>query len=202
MPDQITVRRCATQDEAEVFNRILSWNDIASKVVADSKTREFHVQVNTEKEQAADAVLKLTDNRPPSNPDKFAFVSHTAIDAPFIEKHVAPIFRKRYMDLLFLNYFHFTKIYAQYILRGLENSGWFVVVLSISSIHSQWVRFELNWALEHKERRRIIPLVIDDVDPTTLDRRLSSFDIVDFRKPSKRVEQQLLAIFPEVNPFL
>src|SRR6516162_7647472 len=64
MPDQITVRRCATQDEAEVFNRILSWNDIASKVVADSKTGEFHVQVNTEKEQAADAALKVTDNRP------------------------------------------------------------------------------------------------------------------------------------------
>jgi hypothetical protein len=77
-----------------------------------------------------------------------------------------------------------------------------VVVLSRSSIHSQWVRFELNWTLEHKERRRIIPLVIDDVDSTTLDRRLSSFDIVEFRKPSKRVEEQLLAIFPEVNPFL
>src|SRR4029077_4365686 len=114
----------------------------------------------------------------------------------FIEKHLAPIFRKRYMDFLLLNYFRFTKIYAQYILRGLENSGWFVVVLSRSSIHSQWVRFELNWALEHKERRRIIPLVIYDFDPTTLDRRLSSFDIVDFRKPSKHVEQQLLAIFP------
>jgi hypothetical protein len=107
--------------------------------------------------QAAKGIVELSGNNPPSYPDKFAFISHTASDMPFIEKHIAPILRSRYMDYAVLNYMQFTKEYAQYILRLLSNSGWFLVILSAAASRSNGSNSKLIGQSATKIRNALFP---------------------------------------------
>ncbi|HEY5704166.1 MAG TPA: toll/interleukin-1 receptor domain-containing protein [Terrimicrobiaceae bacterium] len=195
----ITVLQCTAAFEAEIWSQILSWNGVNAVVSRDRASTRFLVGVIDKDRQAAEAILELSGNKPPSYPDRFAFVSHTASDMPFIEKHVAPILKTRRIDFILLNYTRFPREYAQFIVRALSNSGWVLIILSCAAAQSNWVKFEVDWAIRNKDSRHIIPIVIDVVDPRDIDLRLVTFPCLDFRAACPEAERRLLELLPEIG---
>jgi hypothetical protein len=43
----------------------------------------------------------------------------------------------------------------------MPDCGWFVVVITASAAVSEWVRFELGWALRNHSNERILALIYD-----------------------------------------
>jgi hypothetical protein len=80
MPELVTLLETSVAFEAEVLLQILSWNGIEGMISQDAVSNQL---------QAAKGIVELSGNNPPSYPDKFAFISHTASDMPFIEKHTS-----------------------------------------------------------------------------------------------------------------
>lgn len=67
--------------------------------------------------------------------------------------------------------------------QALERCDWFAVVLSPSSVRSEWVRHELLYALgEARYRRRIVPILYRACQVTRLSWTLPSFQYIDFTK--------------------
>lgn len=199
MPELVTLLETSVAFEAEVLLQILSWNGIEGMISQDAVSNQLRVEVREGDKQAAKGIVELSGNNPPSYPDKFAFISHTASDMPFIEKHIAPILRSRYMDYAVLNYMQFTKEYAQYILRLLSNSGWFLVILSAAASRSKWVKFEVDWAIRNKDSERIIPIIIDEVHLRDVDPRLVTYDSLDFQSAPIEAERRLFDLLPEID---
>src|SRR5262245_21999924 len=199
MSKLVTLLETTTAFEAEVLLQILSWNGIDAVLRQDAASNQFRVEVREQDRQIASGILELSGNKAPEYPDKFAFISHTVSDMPFIEKHVAPVLRSRYMDCMLLNYKRFTKQYAQYILRGLSNSGWFLVIVSSAASRSKWVKFEVDWAIRNKDSQRIIPIVIDGVDLRDIVPRLVTYATLDFRSSLIEAERRLFNLLPEID---
>ncbi len=66
---------------------------------------------------------------------------------------------------------------------ALERCDWFAVVLSPSSVRSEWVKHELLYALgEPRYRRRIVPILHRRCQVSRLSWTLNSFQNVDFTK--------------------
>jgi hypothetical protein len=66
---------------------------------------------------------------------------------------------------------------------ALERCDWFALVLSPSSVRSEWVKHELLYALgEARYRRRIVPILYRPCQITRLSWTLHSFQHVDFTK--------------------
>jgi hypothetical protein len=64
---------------------------------------------------------------------------------------------------------------------ALRRCDWFVVILSPSSVKSEWVRRELLFALnDRRYKERITPLLHRPCNPETLSWTLSGFQRVDF----------------------
>jgi hypothetical protein len=103
------------------------------------------------------------------------------------------------MDYAVLNYMQFTKEYAQYILRLLSNSGWFLVILSAAASRSKWVKFEVDWAIRNKDSERIIPIIIDEVHLRDVDPRLVTYDSLDFQSAPIEAERRLFDLLPEID---
>ena len=80
------------------------------------------------------------------------------------------------------------------IMRGLETSDWFLVVMSSRSVDSDWVRDELHWAVENRAGR-IIPVQIDNCNPRDFHIRMGRLQLVDFRTPAKDAYAKLLDLF-------
>ena len=64
--------------------------------------------------------------------------------------------------------------------KALIRCDWFIVLLSIHSIASEWVKMELMYALrKEKYREHILPIVIQKCDYEDLSWTLDSFQLVD-----------------------
>jgi hypothetical protein len=71
--------------------------------------------------------------------------------------------------------------YRREILRNLTRCAWFFAALTSRSIESEWVRFEVEWAVAKKPPRRRIFAVFDDCDPRKLSARLAEVRPIDCR---------------------
>ena len=199
MANRVSVRESPAKADASIWCQILGWNGIRADVVEHATTGVFRVEIDESDEGAARAVLDLLDNASPANPDRFAFISHTARDQPFIDEHITPIVKSKRIDFILLNYKRFSEEYARFVLRALANCGWFLVVLSRNTKDSPWVKFELDWALRHRDPSHIVVIRIDDVRPQEIDVRLDGVGALDFGSSSPESRQRLSDRLPEIR---
>ena len=80
------------------------------------------------------------------------------------------------------------------IRQALRNCEWFLVALSANSVQSEWVRAELDWALEYRQGR-ILPALIGDCDPEDCNLRLRTLQRIDLRGNNPRGRAALLQIW-------
>jgi hypothetical protein len=123
------------------------------------------------------------------------FISHTAVDFDFIEREIVPVIQGRQLDIHFVNRSkpspRISALYRRFIRRSLNRCWWFVVVLSSASVLSEWVKYEVSQAFEIKARGQIVPVIINDCDPSLLDERLCLNPIIDCRKDLLAAKHEL-----------
>jgi hypothetical protein len=132
----------------------------------------------------------------------WVFVSHSAADYPAVQA----IFRYFEGPPRFLT-FHIAnraqgeeiaRAYRPRILQSLGRCAWFVVIVSTASIQSKWVQFEVAWAVRNKPMNRLICLMLDDSDESTLHSDLSTAHKINVR-PLIRPGQGLAAWFARIR---
>ncbi len=80
--------------------------------------------------------------------------------------------------------------------RALARCGWFVVVLSPSSVKSPWVKRELVYALNEKRYKdRIVPLLLRRCQYVKLSWTLQAFQMVDFTRGFDQGCRELLRVW-------
>src|SRR5208283_4265790 len=77
------------------------------------------------------------------------------------------------------------------------SSEWILVILSRSSVDSEWVRAEAHWALEHRANR-VVPILIEDCETEKLSLKIPRIQALDFREPNDVVRNQLQRVFVDV----
>jgi hypothetical protein len=79
---------------------------------------------------------------------------------------------------------------------ALARCDWFVLLLSARSTESMWVKRELLFALgERRYEGRIVPILLEDCDPTRLSWSLNQIQYVDFRTSTQAALRALLRVW-------
>ena len=129
--------------------------------------------------------------------ERYLFVSHTAADGAIYLEFVFPVTQKCFVDCHFANFATpGAKMYEENILKSLALCATFLVIVSERSVHSKWVKFEVDWAIEHRNPNRIIPVITDDANPSRLNGRLATIPVVDLRESRETAFQALLQRLP------
>jgi TIR domain len=109
------------------------------------------------------------------------FLSHSSRDRKFVERLAGVLQQHRIRYWYSATHIAGAKQWHDEIGRALKRCRWFLVVLTPSSVTSQWVKHELLFALgESRYNERIIPLLLKPCHPARLSWTLSQFQFVDF----------------------
>jgi hypothetical protein len=123
------------------------------------------------------------------------FVSHSTKDRPFVESHLIPFLQSSGIQAWYSKRSIASGSEWEHSIRsGLEGSEWVVVVVSANAIGSEWVRCEVDWALENRPSR-LVPLLIDQVRPDQLHLRLRLIQAVDWASSPSQAQELLLAMW-------
>ncbi|MBL8890930.1 MAG: toll/interleukin-1 receptor domain-containing protein [Planctomycetaceae bacterium] len=127
------------------------------------------------------------------------FISHSDLDRKFVESHVVTTLRAANLETWYSKEDIFGgRHWEREIIKGLESSDWFLVVVSSNAVDSRWVRTEVHWAFEHRSGR-IVPVLKDDVEPIKLHIALPELQFVDFRRPNSDAKSNLIRVFGELG---
>lgn len=111
------------------------------------------------------------------------FLSHSSKDKPFVRRLASDLNRNGVRVWFDEQELSPGDSLVSKVERGLDTSMVVVVVISQNSVNSNWVRSELNYALDRQsakaEGMRIIPVKIDDAETPLF---LKAIYYVDFRK--------------------
>lgn len=122
------------------------------------------------------------------------FVSHATVDRPFVEGHLIPFLQSHGLRTWYSKDTINTGAEWESAIRsGLQSSDWFLVVVSRNSIGSEWVRCEVDWALENRSTR-LIPLLIETVKASELHLRLRLIQSICWNE-SPDAKENLLSIW-------
>jgi len=122
-----------------------------------------------------------------------AFVSHATSDRPFVVNELCGLLRALGLDVWYAEEsIQSSQQWERAILSGLKASKWFVLVMSPRSAASEWVKDEVNWAMETRPGN-IVPILIDDCDPMAFHLRLSRIQRLDFRSNKEQAREGLVA---------
>ncbi len=124
-----------------------------------------------------ESVLELDPRELQSNK---VFVSHSSLDRQWVENEIISLLDKNgfpfwYAKVAILS----SAEWQREILRGMESSDWFLLVVSPRAADSDWVKSELFWAFHHRPTR-IIPAIMEHCDLWQFDIRLPRIQHVDF----------------------
>lgn len=79
---------------------------------------------------------------------------------------------------------------------ALKRCDWFAVILSNNSVASTWVKYELMFALNHRQYRdKIVPILYHACDYEDLSWTLTGFQMVDFTKTFAAGARELLRVW-------
>jgi hypothetical protein len=123
------------------------------------------------------------------------FISHASSDQSFVEGEIVRLLESYAVDTWYCKDDIPTgEEWSKRIAEGLAESDQFLVVLSPRAEESEWVKREVEWAVENR-RGQIIPVLIEPCRPERIHKVLSEIQYVDFRVPSARAREVLLKAF-------
>lgn len=126
---------------------------------------------------------------------KQVFISHSSKDKPFVRKLVADLERHGILVWLDEKQINPGDPIPSSIGKGLQNSYYIVIVLSINSTNSNWVDFERDIALMgqlSRKNKKTIPILLDDCSIPEI---LYSLTYSDFRSNYEQGLLNLLRAF-------
>lgn len=122
------------------------------------------------------------------------FISHSIKDREFVEREIITLLQNHQIETWYSSQsIQTAEEWERSIHRGLNSCDWFLVVMSPHSAKSEWVRAEVFWAAS-KRRGRIIPVLLEECDPTDFHLMLFQIQYLDFRHNIDVARQKLLAV--------
>jgi hypothetical protein len=122
------------------------------------------------------------------------FISHASADRDFVKHELVNLLSALGFDVWFAEEdISTSENWERAIREGLKNSDWFVLVMSPRATHSEWVKDEVNWAIDQRQGR-IIPLLVEDCDPSEFHIRLPRIQHIDFRRDKKLAREKLIKL--------
>src|SRR6266542_600974 len=116
----------------------------------------------------------------PRPPSPRVFISHDSTDRQFVEKEIKPLLESHGINRWWTEENIPTGADWEAALQaGLEESDWFLVILSPRSVESPWVKREVQRALATKPGR-VIPVLMEKCDRHRLHPRLALLQFADF----------------------
>jgi hypothetical protein len=97
---------------------------------------------------------------------RVAFISHSSKDKPFVRKLAADLVAAGVKVWIDEQRIRVGESIPERVAQGVAESDFFLVVISINSVDSPWVKKELSQALVHeieKRRVRVMPLLLNKV---------------------------------------
>lgn len=119
------------------------------------------------------------------------FISHSASDRRFVEDEILPPLKEGGLECWYSpNDIKSTAQWEREILHGLQESDWFLVVISPNSVASRWVKAEVDWAMEHRIGW-IAPVLLGQTNPMDLHLMLPQIQQIDFTCDALQGRRQL-----------
>jgi len=136
--------------------------------------------------------LPIPEIDDPSQTTPTVFVSHSTQDRKWVEDNIVGLIRNNGLNAWYAQ----TSIlsatqWEREILKGLESSDWFLLVVSPRAATSEWVKDELNWAIYHRPTR-IVPVLMEQADLWSFHIRLPRIQYVDFTTGNPAARDQLV----------
>lgn len=122
------------------------------------------------------------------------FISHSSQDRHFVESKIISPFETSGIRTWYSQVAIQTAAeWERSIKKGLESCEWFLIVLSKRSAESEWVKDELCWAIDNRDKH-IIPIRIDSCEVTDFHIRLKRIQHIDFEDSEKFLQHLLQLI--------
>jgi len=129
--------------------------------------------------------------RKASKPNR-VFVSHSHDDREFVEREIVALLRDHGVKVWYATEdIKTASQWEQSIRQGLQQSDWFLVVLSPRSVNSEWVGAEVHWAMDER-RRQFVPVLAEDCEWQDLHLMMRRIQYVDFRRDLDDARRRLL----------
>lgn len=139
-----------------------------------------------------DHLRRVNESERPFKPK--VFISHSTKDRDFVEKHIVGLLESNGIATWYSKVsIQSASEWERSILNGLEQSSWFLVVMSESSAQSEWVKDEVFWAIDHR-KSKIIPVLKDQVEMSDFHIRLRRIQAVDLRVDADVHNQKIIDI--------
>jgi len=135
-------------------------------------------------------------HRAKPGPPREVFISHSHVDREFVGK-LARVLHRRGVRTWYSEAHLLGGVqWHDEIGRALARCDWFLVVLSLASTKSRWVKWELSYALgEERYLTRIVPILLQPCRVRTLSWALPGLQQVDFTGGFARGCRDLLRIW-------
>jgi serine/threonine protein kinase len=138
------------------------------------------------------ALRRINESEQPARPR--VFISHASNDREFVENHIIRFLESNGVATWYSKAtIQSATDWERSILQGLQECCWFLLVMSVSSVQSEWVKDELFWGIDHR-LDRIIPVIIDDVDRGDFHIRLRRIQAIDLRDKPDVNNQDILKL--------
>jgi WD40 repeat protein len=122
------------------------------------------------------------------------FISHSTQDRGFVEGELRAALAQPGVETWYAKTsIRTAESWDRSILDGLKSCDWFLVVMSPRSAQSEWVRDEVQWAVEHRPGK-IIPVLMETCDVREVHFRLARIQYVDFRQDLAEARAELLRV--------
>ena len=127
------------------------------------------------------------------------FISHSQHDHSFIDNVLLPALHAHGISAWYSKKdIRTAEEWQRMIVHGLEESQWFLVVLTEKATKSEWIQAEVQWAMKHR-RGKIIPLLLQDCNVSHIHLLLDPIQFADFRLDKQAGLQTLLQIWNKTH---
>jgi formylglycine-generating enzyme required for sulfatase activity len=125
------------------------------------------------------------------------FVSHSSQDRDFVEREIVRPLQQRGVEVWYArDSIQTADQWERCILKGLEGSEWFLVVMSPRAAASRWVKAEVDWAVNHRrEPGRIVPVLMEECSLEKFHLFLPQLQHIDFTDGPDEARRKLLAVW-------
>jgi len=128
------------------------------------------------------------------------FISYSMKDHAFVKQEIVDFLESQGIDTWFdKDEIQGAQRWEQSIRRGLEACDWFLVVLSPRSAESNWVKAEVNWAIDKREGR-LIPVLMQECERLDFHLQMPMLQHIDFRRELPEARRQLLVALGVSTP--
>lgn len=172
--------------------------------------KAIKLQLDEEKKPVAIAAKQIVYPRDESDESGNAqtgrprkvFISHATGDRSIVEQEIINVLEKHGIKTWYCKEdIRGSQQWERRIAEGLKECDWFIVVLSPRSEKSEWVKDEVNWAIDNRDGRTV-PVLLEDCDPGDFHIRLPRLQHIDFRTDRAVARGQLLSLWlkSDINP--